>query len=409
MEKSNFYRDARKDIAGPLDGVTVVEATTTWAGPMAACLLADLGANVLKVEHPAGEVIRRLPPKLPESELMLPNETVNRNKRNITIDLHKQEGAEVFLRLVEGCDIVIENFRPGTLDSWGVGYSDASSRNPKIVYVSISGYGQFGPLSGRVGYDPVAQFYSGWASQNGEKEGLPVKAGTWLCDDLAGTHGALSALAALHHARNTGEGQHVDVSLVDSVLFASNGYLTAGALDIDLPKWGSQFEIAAPVNRYECTDGFVFAGVLLDTHWQRLADIMGKPELKTDERYATNFARIQAGNRDDVDNFLAAWCKTKSTSEVENIFEQAGLPATRVNTYQEVAERSQTEARDMLQPIKLSDGKEVPLTGPAAKFSKTPTRVRDPAPPLGKHTKEVLLDIGYDESEINRLSEQKVI
>jgi Predicted acyl-CoA transferases/carnitine dehydratase len=136
---------------------------------------------------------------------------------------------------------------------------------------------------------------------------------------------------------------------------------------------------------------------------------MGKPELKTDERYATNFARIQSGNRDDVDNFLAEWCKTKSTSEVEHIFEEAGLPATRVNTYQEVAGRPQTEARDMLQPTELSDGKEVPLTGPAAKFSKTPTRIRNPAPPLGKDTKEVLLNLGYNDSEINHLTKLKVI
>ena len=151
MQKSEFYSDARDDLTGPLAGVRVVEATTTWAGPMAGCMLADFGAAVIKVEHPAGEVIRRLPPTLPDSYLFLGNEMVNRNKQNITVDLHKPEGVEIFLKLGETADIVIENFRPGTMASWGVGYEDVKRRNPAVVYVSISGFGQFGPLSERVG------------------------------------------------------------------------------------------------------------------------------------------------------------------------------------------------------------------------------------------------------------------
>jgi len=409
MDKSDFFRDARNDTTGPLSGVRVIEATTTWAGPMAGCCLADFGATVIKLEHPLGEVIRRLPPALPDSHLLLANETVNRNKRNVTVDLHKPEGVEIFLKLVETADIVIENFRPGTMNDWGVGYAAAKARNPRIVYVSISGYGQFGPLSERVGYDPIAQFYSGWAAQNGEPDGEPVKAGTFLCDDLAGLHGALGALAAYHHAKATGEGQHVDVSLVDSVHFQSNGYLTAGALDMSNPRWGSQFAIAAPVNRYKCREGMVFAGVLLDTHWQRLCDIMGKPELKTDDRYATNLARTQPGNREDVDNFLAQWCAEHTALEVESIFEKAGLPATRVNTFAQTARDPHTAARDMLQPTELADGSVVPLTGPVAKFSRTPTRIRSAAPALGKHTGEVLREIGYSEAEIYALSERHVV
>lgn len=409
MEKSDFYRDSRDDINGPLAGVRVIEATTTWAGPMAGCALADMGATVIKLEHPLGEVIRRLPPFLPDSQLMLANETVNRNKQNVSVDLHKPEGVEIFLKLVETADIVIENFRPGTMHGWGVGYEHAKARNGKIVYVSISGYGQFGPLSERVGYDPIAQFYSGWAAQNGEPDGDPVKAATFLCDDLAGVHGALAALGAMHHAKATGEGQHVDVSLVDAVHFQSNGYLTAGALDMDLPRWGSQFAIAAPINRYQCKEGMVFAGVLLDTHWQRLCDILGRPELKNDERYATNLARIQPGNRDDVDRFVEEWCAEQTADDVEAIFEQAGLPATRVNTFTEAAKKPQTAARDMLQATELADGSVVPLTGPVAKFSRTPTRVRSAAPALGKHTSAVLLELGYSEAEIYALSEQHVV
>ncbi len=409
MDKSEFYREARDDLTGPLEGVRVLEATTTWAGPMAGCMLADMGARVIKIEHPLGEVIRSLPPMLPDSHLFLANETVNRNKENISIDLHKPEGVEIFFKLVETVDIVIENFRPCTMASWGMGYDDVKARNPSVVYLSISGYGQFGRLSERVGYDPIAQFYSGWAAQNGEPDGLPVKAATFLCDDLAGVHGAVSALAALHHAKATGEGQHVGVSLVDSIQFQSDGYLTAGAMGMPTQRWGSQFAIAAPINRYACTDGHVFAGVLLDTHWQRLADIMGRPELKTDDRYSTNMARVQPGNREDVDGFVAEWCAARTTAEVESIFEEAGLPATRVNTFAEAAAKPQTEARDMLQATTLADGTVVPLTGPAAKFSRTPTRIRSAAPPVGKHTGKILLALGYSEAEVYGLSENHVV
>ncbi|MGR8948903.1 MAG: CaiB/BaiF CoA transferase family protein [Gammaproteobacteria bacterium] len=409
MEKSEFYKNARDDVPGPLAGVKVVESTTTWAGPMAGCILADMGATVIKVEHPAGEVIRRLPPMLPDSHLFLPNETVNRNKQNVTIDLHKPQGVEIFLRLAETADIVIENFRPGTMAAWGVGYEHVAAQNPAIVYVSISGYGQFGPLSERVGYDPIAQFASGWASLNGEPDGPPVKAGTFLCDDLAGMHGSVAALAAFHHAKQTGEGQHVDVALIDAAHFQSNGHLTAGAMGMELSRWGSQFSIAAPINRYECKEGHVFAGVLLDTHWQRLAEIMGKPELGVDERYATNLARVQPENRQFLDEVVGEWCKLHTADEVEQIFEQAGLPATRVNTYAESASKPHTLARDMLQTTTLADGTNVPVTGPAAKFSRTPTKVRTAAQPLGADTGRILKGLGYSEEDIYRFSNEHVV
>jgi len=217
MDKSAFFKNARSDLTGPLAGLRVIEATTTWAGPMAGCVLADYGADVIKVEHPDGEVIRRLPPFIPGSQLTVPDQTVNRNKRNLAIDLRTEEGREVFLELCRTADIVIENFRPGTLSKWGVGYADVAAVKPDIVYVSVSGFGQFGELSDRVGYDPLAQSYSGWASLNGEPQGTATKAPTFLGDDLGGLHAALGAMAALRHRDRTGEGQHVDIALVDSL------------------------------------------------------------------------------------------------------------------------------------------------------------------------------------------------
>jgi crotonobetainyl-CoA:carnitine CoA-transferase CaiB-like acyl-CoA transferase len=407
MDRDEFYANARRDLSGPLAGVTVVEATTTWAGPMAACVLADFGADVIKVEQPEGEVVRRLPPVIPDSTLTVPYETVNRNKQSLSLRLSTPEGAEVFLALAKRADIIIENFRPGTMAKWGVGYQDVKGVNPQAVYVSISGYGQFGPMSERVGYDPVAQHYVGWASLNGEPDGAPVKAPTYLGDDTAGLHGALGALAAYQHAQRTGEGQHVDVALTDGLLFQSNGYLTAGAMDLPLERWGSQFPIAAPINRYRAKDGWVYAGVLLDTHWARLAEILGRPELADDERYNSLAGRING--RETLDGLLADWCAEHTRGEIDAIFAAAGIPATPVNSYGDAAREEHVLARDMLQTTELSDGQQVPLTGPAAKFSRTPTRIRTAARPIGADNDGLLESLGYSAEDLATLRDKGVI
>ncbi len=403
MEKSEFYANARNDLNGPLHGVTVVEATTTWAGPMAGCVLADFGARVIKVEHPDGEVIRRLPPIIPDSHLTVVNETVNRNKENVSLNLGHSRGREIFLKLSETADIVIENFRPGTMEGWGVGYAQVAAVNPAIVYVSISAFGQFGPLSHRVGYDPIAQAFSGWVSLNGDPTGEPVKAPTYLGDDTAGLHGALGAMAALRHRDQTGEGQHVDVALVDGLLFQSNGFPTAAAVGVPMERSGNEFSVAAPANNYECRDGRVFAGVLLDPHWVLLANEMGREDLK-DLKAAERIAR-----RDEVDGLLAAWCAERTTAEVVDIFEELGLPAIRVNTYAEVIQEAHIASRDMMQPIELIDGKTVPIVGPAAKFSRTPTTIRTRAPALGENNADVFGAMGIDPAEMERLKADGVI
>lgn len=403
MQKSEFYANARSDLKGPLDGVVVVEATTTWAGPMAACILADYGATVIKVEHPEGEVGRRLPPFLPDSKLSIFNETVNRNKKSLSLDLRKPKGREVFLDLCTSADIVIENFRPGTMTKWGVGYSDVASVKPDIVYVSISGFGQFGELSDRVGYDPLAQNYCGWTSLNGEPDGASVKAPTFLGDDLGGLNGAMGAMAALHHRNKTGEGQHIDVALVDGLIFQSNGNLTAGALDMPIPRTGNEFSIAAPVNRFACSDGYVFAGVLLDSHWKSLAGLLERPDLSE----LTGADRIQ--QRDLVNALVSGWCANRTTTEVVDAFTELSLPATRVNTFAECAKLDHVASRDMLQTTALSDGTTAPLTGPAAKFSRTPVRIRDGARELGADNAEVLGELGLDDEALTELREQGVI
>jgi formyl-CoA transferase len=308
--------------------------------------------------------------------------------------------------LVERTDVLIENFRPGTMANWGLGYSDLRTLRPELIYVSISGYGQFGPDHERVGYDPLAQAASGFLSLNGDPDGQPVKSPTFLADDLAGLHAALAALAALRHRDAQGEGQHIDVSLLDSLLFQSTGYLTLAAMGVELPRLGNQFRIAAPANTYACRDGRVMAGVLLDSHWKRLAALIGRPELADDPGYATAPARIE--RREHVDGLVADWVRGLTRAEVVRRFAELGIPAEAVRSYAEAAGDEHVAQRDMLQRV---DGnpQAPPLTGPAAKFSRTPTRVRSAAPALGQHLREVLHELGYEDAQIRALLEARIV
>jgi formyl-CoA transferase len=398
MEKADFFREARRDSAGPLAGVRVLEATTTWAGPMCGCLLADFGADVVKVEHPAGEVSRRSPPFLPGTNppLSFMHEIVNRNKRSLALDLHGDAGRALFVRLAAKSDIVIENFRPGTLDAWGIGYTAVRAVRPDVIYVSISGYGQWGPDHDRVGYDPLAQAASGFLSLNGAPDGDPVKSPTFLADDLAGLHAAFAALAALRHRDRTGEGQHVDIALLDAMLFQSTGYIALGAMGVDLPRLGNQFRIAAPANTYHARDGSILAGVLLDSHWRRLAELLGRAELGDDPRYATAVARIE--RRAEVDALLADWVGERTSAEALEALCGASIPAAPVRSYAEAAADPHVRAREMLQNVERN-GARVPITGPAAKLSRTPIRVRTAARDLGADTEAVLEELGLSREE----------
>jgi formyl-CoA transferase len=411
VEKDAFYRDALPDAIGPLAGLRVLELGTTWAGPMCACILADFGADVIKVEDLGGEIGRRSPPFLPgvTPPLSFMHATVNRNKRSLTLDLRKAQGRRILAELSARTDVLVENFRPGTMESWGLGYADLRTEKADLVYVSISGYGQYGPDHERVGYDPLAQAASGFLSLNGDPQGEPVKSPTFLADDLAGLHGALAALAALRHRDRTGEGQHIDVSLLDAMLFQSTGYLTLGAMGVDLPRMGNQFRIAAPAGCYACRDGRVMAGVLLDSHWRRLAALIGRPELADDPRFAAAGARIE--RRGEVDALLAEWARPRSVADVVAVCAEAGIPAAPVRSYAEAARDPHVAARRMLQPVppEGGSGPAIPVTAPPAKLSRTPTRVRQGAPALGQHNREILAELGYDQTSVERLMEAGVI
>jgi formyl-CoA transferase len=409
MEKSEFFRDARSDIPGPLAGVRVLEATTSWAGPMCACVLADLGADVIKVEDPQGEVARRLPPFLPDTNppVSFAQATVNRNKRSLTLDLRTPRGREIFLALTQQSDIVVQNFRPGTLDKWGVGFAECRRVKPDIIYISISGFGQFGPIHDRVAYDPLAQALSGFMSLNGAVDGSPIKAPTFLCDDLAGLHGAIAALAALRHRAVTGEGQHCDVALLDAMLFQSNGYPTLGALGIAPPRMGNEFGFSVPANTFHCRDGIVMLGTLLDSHWKVLARLVGRPELGDDPEYAQIAKRIT--HRGECNAMVARWCSERTVEQVVEICAREAIACEPVQTYADAASNPHVLSRDMLQPTAQEGGASAPIVGPAAKFSRTPTRVRTGSAALGAHNDEILETLGINEAERKRLKADGVI
>jgi formyl-CoA transferase len=407
VEKADFYRDARDDLPGPLTGVRVLEATTSWAGPMAACVLADLGADVIKCEVPAGEMSRHMPVTVPGSSLSFLNQAVNRNKRSLSLDLRQPAGRRLFLALAARSDVVIENFLPGTLAGWGVGYADCRAVKPDIVYVSISGWGQFGPESSRAGYDPIAQAASGWMALNGAPDGPPTKGPSYVCDDLAGLHGAIGALAALRHRDKTGEGQHVDSSLLDAVLFQSNGYLTLAAMGRPEPRMGSEVTVTCPVNVYTCRDGHVFIAVALDVHWAKLCEVMGRTDLVSAPGFATNAERV--ANRDAVNEAISAWCAQQCCADVDRRLGGAGVAVAKVDSYEDAARNPHVVERDMLQEAVLEDGTVAPLTGPALKFSRTPTRVRHAAPALGADNADILAELGLTADEIAELRAEGIL
>jgi formyl-CoA transferase len=407
MKKTDFYRNARTDIPGPLSGIRVLEATTTWAGPMCAAVLADFGADVIKVEIPSGDISRTVQPNLPGTEVSFMHATVNRNKRALSLDVRTEQGRDIFLQLAASTDVIVENFKVGTMTRYGLGYEQLYEVKPDIVYVSITGWGQFGPNHEAAGYDPLAQAASGFMSMNGSADGPPTKAATFLADDLGGLHAALGAMAALRHRDQTGEGQHVDVALQDALLFQSNGLPTLGAMGVQPERMGNEFGAAVPSNVYECTDGAVFAGVLLDAHWRALAPIIGEPDLADHESFATRSERIL--NRELCNIMLGNWLASRTREEAVSTLREAGLPIAPVNTYPEAAADPHVLERDMLQQTKLHDGSTAPIAGPAVKFSRTPTRVRSCAPEIGEHNAEILESIGLDAKAQQALAAAGVI
>lgn len=385
---------------GALEGLRVLDVTQVMAGPFCSMLLADFGADVIKIEPPSGDSTRQMPGAV---GLESPSfNAVNRGKRSVVIDLKVRAGQETLTRLAARSDIFVENFRPGVLDALGLGYSALATVNPSLIYASISGYGQTGPDRDKGGFDLVAQGVSGIMSITGEPGGPPVKAGVPLTDLGAGLFALVGILAALEHRHRTGVGQHVDTSLVEAgvalSVWEATEFFTTGVA----PKpMGSAHRMFAPYQAIRCADGHITLGTANDRLFTRVCDLLGHPEWSTDPRFADNPTRVthQQALASEIETVTA----TESCAHWLALLEANDIPCGPINDYASVFADSHLAARKMSLTIDHPVLGATRALGSPIKMSATPTNAHRRAPLLGEHTNAVLMDYGFAEAEISAL------
>ena len=378
----------------PLAGLKVLDCTHVIAGAWCSMMLADLGAEVIKIEPLAGETTRGHP-----KARFKAFDFVNRNKRSIAVDMARPDGAEAVRRLARGADIFVENYRPGALARMGLGYDDLAKVNPALVYVSVSGFGQTGPYRDRGGFDLIAQAMSGIMSFTGEPGAKrPTACGVPLSDLNAGTFAALGALAALQHRNRTGEGQHVETSLLESAIaytiWETGLYLTTG--EVARPN-GSRHRLSSPYEALRTADGYIVVGVNNPRLWERFCDALGDASLKDDPDYADN--RLRVLNRDALSARIEALLAADTTEGWVARFEAAGVPAGPINTLDKALADPHVAARGLLAEVDGRRFVRAPLT-----FSRTPVRLRNGPPALGADTRSVLAEAGFSAAEIEALA-----
>lgn len=391
---------------GALDGVRVLDFSQVMAGPFCTMLLADMGADVIKVEPPEGDSSRRMGlSKDGEGPTFW---AVNRNKRGIVVNLKDPRGVELCRRLAQTADILVENFRPGTMARLGLGYEDLRPLNPGLIYASISGYGQTGPHAQRGGFDLVAQGESGIISVTGFPGSPPVKCGIPVCDLGAALFLAYAILTAYIHRLRTGEGQHVETSLLEAGIALSVWEATEYFSTGEVPQpTGSAHRMSAPYQAFRCQDGYITIGGANQRSWERLCMALGLQHLMNRPEFATDAARVR--HRQELAEVIEGVTTQKPRAHWLQVLEEAGVPCGPILTYPEVFSHPQVVARNMVQEIEHPIGGRIRQIGPAVKCSGTPARIRRPAPLLGEHTEEVLQEIGYTSGEIEALAAEGVI
>jgi crotonobetainyl-CoA:carnitine CoA-transferase CaiB-like acyl-CoA transferase len=377
--------------AGALDGLRVLDLTQVMAGPFCTMLLADLGADVIKIENPrAGDQTRRSWGYAVHGEDSRAFLALNRNKRSVCLDLKQADDLAAFLRLAESADIVVENFRPGVTKRLGVDYDTLAAHNPGLIYASVSGFGQTGPYADRPGYDLIAQAMSGVMSITGTPGGTPVKCGLPVGDLGAGMFCALGIVAAVHARTRTGEGQYVETSLFEAALamsvWESTEYWATGQVPQAL---GSANRMSAPYQALRTKDGYLTLGANNERLWQRLCSVLEVTELLTDPRFVTNPDRM--ANRDELAAVLETRLSTATTDEWVTLLLDAGVPAGPIQDYRQVLDEDpHVKARGMVQEVDHPVEGRVRVLGSPVRMSRTPTRIRRHPPLLGEHTEEVL-------------------
>jgi formyl-CoA transferase len=394
---------------GPLAGLRVIELAHVMAGPVGGLLLADMGANVVKVEKlPGGDDTRRTtPPEIQgESASFM---ILNRNKRGIAVDTKNPDGVELVRRLVSQADIVLENYRPGTMEKMGLGFDRLRELNSGLVYCKITGFGTNGPYAQRAGYDLISQGMSGLMGLTGEGPGRPpVKVGVPVGDVTAGILAATGVLAAYIERLRTGRGQFVDTSLLEASLVHT--YWPAAlafATGRSAGPMGSAHPVAAPYQAFPTMDGWINIGAIGQANWERIGPVLGLPGLASDPRFASNGDRMR--NISALIETMSSVLKTNTTDHWVEGFERAGVPAGPVKTMTQVLADPQVKARDMVIRVEHPVAGEIDALGCPIKFSNGHGVTSRGAPLYGQHTAEVMVELGYEPAEIDRLSRLGVV
>ena len=395
-------------MSGPLAGVRVLDLTRILAGPYATSLLADMGADVVKVERPGdGDETRQMAPsQAGESHYFM---SINRNKRGIAVDMKQPAGRQVVLDLARVSDVCIENFRPGVAGRLGLDYESVKAVRPDVVYCSISAYGQTGPYAGRSAFDVAIQAMGGAMSVTGEPGGRPLRMGLPMADLSAGLFAALGILAAVVERQRTGEGQLVDISMMDAMVglltqYAGRYFMTGE----DVPPVGSGHPSVSPYGTYETLDGHIVIANLGEAFWPKIARAIGHPELVDDPRYRTNPERVS--RRAEVDALVNAATRKRTTAEWEAIFEKADVPHAPVLKVSQVLTHPQVLAREMVTEVEHATLGRIPATGRAIRFGAHGREMMRASPVLGQHTDEVLREVlGYDRARVDELRESGII
>ncbi|MFG1769974.1 CaiB/BaiF CoA transferase family protein [Nocardia salmonicida] len=395
---------------GPLADLRVVEMGQLIAGPFAGQLLGDLGAEVIKLESPGtGDPMRQWGREQSAGKsLWWP--VVARNKKSVTCDLRDPAGQQLARQLIERADIVIENFRPGTMERWGLGFDRLREHNPGLIMVRVTGYGQSGPYSPRAGYGSIGEAMGGIRYVTGDPDHAPARAGISLGDSLAAVFATIGTLAAVHHRANTGRGQMVDSAIYEAVLALMESLLPEFAVTgYQRERTGAVLPNVAPSNIYPTLGGeMILVAANQDTVFARLVKVMGRSELATDERYSTHNAR--GARMTELDDLIAAWTATFETEELLAQLHAAGVPAGRIFTARDMFTDPHFAAREAIVRLAHPEFGELPMQNVFPKLSETPGSVRHPGPELGEHNQDVYGGLlGLDEKAIGRLAADGVI
>jgi formyl-CoA transferase len=398
----------------PLDGVRVIDLTNVIAGPLASYQLVMLGAEVIKIEVPGiGDLGRKFgaDPALGKKRMGASFFASNSGKKSITLNLKHERGKEVFRRLVKDADVVVENFRPGTMTKLGLDYAALKGVNPSLVYCAVSGFGQSGPLSQRPTYDQIIQGFCGLMSLTGDATTAPIRAGFTVCDAMAAITAAFAICAALFRKQKSGTGEMIDVSMLDASLASMGAWIISNHLnagDIPIPR-GNENPSSSPSGTYRTGDGLINIVNNEDKHFERLCEVIGRPELKTDPRFAERTTRI--ANRDQMRAILEQALQAKSATQWEALFDAAGVPAGRIFTVPEIMQHPQIESRQFLKRFKDVPGVGRDIAVPRLGFQLASGQldVETPPPRLGQDTATVLGEIGYSTQDIDELRSQGII